>query len=213
MSSPQSQAQRDRQAARERAAQMRRQQRAQERRRSVLVWSGVVAVVIVIAAAVALTIAREQANKPSLADVRSYTPPQGHVEGPVKYPQTPPAGGEHAPVWLNCGVYTNPVPNENAVHSLEHGAMWVTYRPDLAAPQVAKLRQALPETYAVLSPYPGLPAPVVVSAWGRQLTLTGADDARLAAFTKEFRLGPQVPEPGAACTGGIGSPANPSVAP
>jgi hypothetical protein len=55
----------------------------------------------------------------------------------------------------------------------------------------------------VLSPYPGLPAPVVASAWGKQLKLTGADDPRLAAFIREYRQGPQTPEPGAACTGGL----------
>ncbi len=216
MSPSQTPAQRDRRAARERVAQMRKEQKAQERRRSLLVWGGVVVAVLAIAGAVTFAIAREQANKPSLAAVRSYTPSQGHVEGPVKYAQTPPAGGEHSPVWLNCGVYTKPVPSENTVHSMEHGALWVTYRPDLPAAQVERLRAAMPETYAVLSPYAGLPAPVVASAWGRQLELTGADDPRLPAFIKQFRLGPQSPEPGAACTGGTDGttpPAGPGVTP
>ena len=35
-----------------------------------------------------------------------------------------------------------------------------------------------------------------------QLALTGADDPRLEAFVKQYRQGPQTPEPGAACTGG-----------
>src|SRR5690606_33576299 len=37
-----------------------------------------------------------------------------HVEGRVTYAQTPPVGGEHNPVWLNCGIYDQPVRNENA---------------------------------------------------------------------------------------------------
>src|SRR5690348_12659451 len=48
--------------------------------------------------------------------------PRDHKAGPLTYPQTPPVGGVHNPVWQNCGIYNQPVANENAVHSLEHGA-------------------------------------------------------------------------------------------
>src|SRR5215217_3837704 len=54
-----------------------------------------------------------------------------HVQGPIEYPQVPPVGGPHNPIWVNCGVYEQPVPSEMAVHSLEHGAVWITYRLDL----------------------------------------------------------------------------------
>ena len=192
----------DRQAARDRVAAMRSQQQAMDRRRRLAIIGAATAAVLAIAGAVTISIVREQASKPSLSAVQSYTVKQGHVTTAVTYAQTPPAGGEHAPVWLNCGTYPKPVPNENAVHAMEHGAVWVTYRPDLPAAQVQQLRQAIPDTYAVLSPYPGLPAPVVASAWGKQLALTGPDDPRLDAFVRAYRQGPQTPEPGAACTGG-----------
>ncbi len=192
----------DRQAARDRVAAMRSQQQAMDRRRRLAIIGAATAAVLAIAGAVTISIVREQASKPSLSAVQSYTVKQGHVTTAVTYAQTPPAGGEHAPVWLNCGTYPKPVPNETAVHAMEHGAVWVTYRPDLPAAQVQQLRQAIPDTYAVLSPYPGLPAPVVASAWGKQLALTGPDDPRLDAFVRAYRQGPQTPEPGAACTGG-----------
>ena len=192
----------DREERRHRAATMAAAQKAQERRRSVLLWGGVATVIVAMVAAVGIVVLKERADRPTLDAVRSYTVSQGHVTTPVAYPQTPPAGGEHAPVWLNCGTYTKPVPNENAVHSMEHGAVWVTYRDDLPAEQVTKLTATLPDTYSVLSPYKGLTAPVVASAWGKQLALDSADDPRLAEFVKAYRQGPQTPEPGAACTGG-----------
>ena len=144
----------------------------------------------------------------NLAGVKTYTGlTRNHVQTKVTYKQTPPVGGDHNPVWLNCGIYTSPVPNENAVHDLEHGAVWITYKPDLAKADVQKLTDvAKGQTYLDLSPYPGLPAPVVVSAWGKQLYLTGAGDPRLQAFIKKYKQGPQTPEPGAACTGGTGTP-------
>ncbi|EWT07760.1 hypothetical protein N864_23670 [Intrasporangium chromatireducens Q5-1] len=189
---------------------MRAAERARERRRTIALWASITAVVAAIAVAVTLVIVREQASRPALDAVRSFTVAQGHVTTPVTYPQTPPAGGEHAPVWLNCGVYSQPVPNENAVHSLEHGAVWVTYRPDLPKDQVAALAKELPDTYVVLSPYPGLRAPIVASAWGKQLELTGVDDPRLPEFVKEYRQGPQTPERGAACTGGTDGTSSPA---
>jgi len=131
-----------------------------------------------------------------------------HVEEAVdyqaKYGMSPPAGGDHNAVWLNCGAYDQPQPNENAVHALEHGAIWVTY--DAAAlddSEVESLRHAVPSTFAIVSPYADLPAPVVVSAWGAQVQLDGADDERLASFITKYWKASSAPEPGAACTGGL----------
>jgi hypothetical protein len=130
-----------------------------------------------------------------------------HVSGTVDYEQIPPVGGPHNPIWQNCGIYDQPVPNEQAVHSLEHGAAWITYQPDLPDDAVALLRDLVRgKAHVLLSPYEGLPAPVVASAWGVQLKLDGADDPRLPAFIAQFANGPQTPEPGAPCSGGTGSP-------
>jgi hypothetical protein len=132
---------------------------------------------------------------------------RNHVNEQVTYAQTPPVGGDHAPVWQNCGVYLEPIPNETGVHSMEHGAVWITYGKDLPDDQVSKL-QALgrTQTYVVVSPYDDLGSPLVLSAWGKQLRLTSADDARLEQFLTAYRQGPQTPEPGAVCTNGYGTP-------
>ncbi|HZY44457.1 MAG TPA: DUF3105 domain-containing protein, partial [Anaerolineae bacterium] len=58
---------------------------------------------------------------------------RGHSPSPQIYQEVPPVGGTHDPAWLNCGIYDQPVRTENAVHSMEHGAVWITYQPDLAA--------------------------------------------------------------------------------
>lgn len=189
-------------SGRERAAPLRRHEAARERRTKMLTWGVPALVVLVLAGGVAVAVVRNRTTAPSLA-VRSYADlGRNHVEGPQSYPQTPPVGGDHNATWLKCGVYDKPAPNENAVHSLEHGAVWVTYRPDLPSDQVQTLRQEVDGPYLILSPSEGIPAPVVASAWGKQLNLTGASDPRLKAFIKAYRQGPQTPEPGAVCTGG-----------
>lgn len=138
--------------------------------------------------------------------VETFENASEHVEGIVDYEQTPPAGGQHNQVWLNCGVYTEPVPNENAVHSMEHGAIWVTYDPSLSDDELTTLRGKLPSSYVILSPFEGLPSPIVLSGWNSQLQVDDADDERVAQFLEEYWLSQDVPEPGALCTGGLDAP-------
>lgn len=124
-----------------------------------------------------------------------------HTEETVDYDQDPPAGGPHNPVWQNCGFYKESVRNEHAVHSQEHGAVWVTYGADLAEEDLARLRRLADRNdYLLVSPYPALPAPLVASAWGARVELEGVDDPRLRDFVRQFAE--QGPEPGAPCTGG-----------
>ncbi len=130
-----------------------------------------------------------------------------HEDGPLEYDTVPPVGGTHNPRWLACDVYDEPVPAEQAVHSLEHGAVWITYRPDLPADQLEVLtEQAASNNYVLVSPYEGLPSPIVMSAWGLQLQLEDASDHRLPVFVAKYANGDQTPEPGAPCSGGVGTP-------
>ena len=125
-----------------------------------------------------------------------------HTTDPVEYPQDPPAGGPHDPSWQKCAVYDAPVRNENAVHSMEHGAVWITYQPDLPESERTVLAElAEGQRYILISPYPELKDPVVASAWGAQLRLDDVNDPRLQAFIA--RYAGQGPEPGANCDSGV----------
>lgn len=130
----------------------------------------------------------------------------GHVEGPVTYAVVPPVGGPHSATWMNAGVYTSPIPPERAVHNLEHGAVWITYDPDLPAAQVSALtdfvkkQSMIPEgktasgedqanRFVDLSPWNSnnLPSPIVISSWGYQLRVQSPTDPRLQQFVDTFR--------------------------
>ncbi|MBN9620481.1 MAG: DUF3105 domain-containing protein, partial [Actinobacteria bacterium] len=116
---------------------------------------------------------------------------------------TPPVGGNHAPVWADCTgtVYPNPIADENAMHSFEHGAVWITYQPALPAAQVKQLAQLVTgQDYTFMSPYPGQRSRISVSSWGYQLAVASPDDPRLAEFIGTLRKNPATtPEPGASC--------------
>ena len=205
------------QGASERAArltQIREQQRRAERRRTALITGASALVAAVLIAVTTIVIVGEQRRQADIVEaaagdipgVQTFTDLSAtHVQQPVQYEQTPPVGGDHAGVWANCGTYSEPIPSELAVHSLEHGAVWVTYDPDLPGEQVQRLTDlAEGNAYVLLSPFEGLPEqPVVASAWGTQLALETADDPRLEQFLVKYQQGEQTPEPGAPCTGGV----------
>jgi hypothetical protein len=206
----------EREDRRARIEELRAQQKRAERRRTLMIVGPAVLLVVVLIAVVGVLIFQEaqrqneveEAAKQPIQGVQSFDKlTREHVDTPVTYPQTPPVGGNHNAVWLNCGIYPEQVPNENAVHDLEHGAVWVTYQPNLPAAQVDKLKQlARANDYMLLSPYEGIKTPVVASAWGKQLALPSADDPRLEVFLRTYLQGKQTPEPGAPCTGGTGTP-------
>ncbi|MGB3763916.1 MAG: DUF3105 domain-containing protein [Ornithinimicrobium sp.] len=182
-----------------RAAAMAREAKRQDRRRSFFIWGALGLVLALIVGAVAFAVV----SRPSLAAVTEYEDlGRDHVTEAVEYPQDPPVGGDHNAAWWNCGVYTEPIPAYHAVHSLEHGAVWLTYQPDLPADQIQTLTDLADQEFMLLSPDDQQTSPVVATAWGNQLLLDSADDERLPMFITEFRQGPQTPEPGAACTGG-----------
>ncbi len=132
-----------------------------------------------------------------------------HVETPVDYDPSPPVGGDHLSVWQDCGFYDAAIITEAGVHSLEHGAVWVTYDRTLPEEQLEQLQQLAAEhPYLLVSPMAGLPSPVVASAWGVQLELGSVDDERLPAFLVAYLQGPQNPEPGAPCSGGLAGTAS-----
>lgn len=145
---------------------------------------------------------------PSIAGVQVYRGLSNrHLtkgQYPQVYPQSPPVGGPHSPAWLKCGVYDRQVPKENAVHSLEHGAVWITYQPELTAAQVSvvvALANAHRE-YVLVSPYSGQDAAVIATAWGLQLRVQSPDDPRLAEFVRTYAGGNQGGEQGSGCTNG-----------
>ena len=170
----------------------------------IIIGSIIIITILILGGMAALSLRNNQrynVNIPGLAVFTDLT--AGHQEGIVTYEQTPPVGGPHNAAWQTCGVYDGQIANEHAVHSLEHGAVWITYQPDLAQAEVDKLADITRRgTHRLLSPYPGIDSPIVISAWGYQLKLDSADDQRLMDFIQHYEQGPNTPEPGASCSGG-----------
>ncbi|UQX00918.1 DUF3105 domain-containing protein [Streptomyces sp. RerS4] len=205
-----------------RIAEMRRAEKARERRNKVLAIGISTAIVVgLVGFGTWVLIDQKQEEKQQAKDAaaarkapvngeQTWDPTKlgrNHVQTPVKYEMNPPVGGDHHPRWTNCDgdVYQNPLPEVNAVHSLEHGAVWVTYNEKAAKADVDKLAEKVGKTpYTLMSPVKEQAGAIMLSAWGKQLTVDSASDPRVAQFFTKYVQGPQTPEPGAACTNGLG---------
>lgn len=204
-----------------RIAEMRRAEKARERRNRILTIGASVAVVTALVVGGVVLVRSQDDGGSTTADssnpghwttgkdgVKTWSSKlsQTHVTKTVKYPMTPPAGGDHDARWMNCNgdVYTKELNNMNAVHSLEHGSVWVTYTSKAAKADVEKLAAKVKQTpYTLMSPYEGQAAPIMLTAWGHQRTVTSADDPNVAKFFETYVQGAQTPEKGATCQGGL----------
>jgi hypothetical protein len=140
------------------------------------------------------------ASKP-IAGVQSFSGlSRNHIATDLAPTTLPPTGGDHAANWTECGIYTSPVDTSMSVHSLEHGAAWISYQTKLPKDQIKTLESFVtPNSYRLIAPYDNLASPIVLSAWGKQLSVDNASDSRIAVFLKAFTQGPDTPEPGAPC--------------
>jgi len=131
-----------------------------------------------------------------------------HKVGPVDYSKmamSPPVGGPHNQNWQRCqgDVYDAPIATEHAIHSMEHGAVWITYKPDLAQDQVEQLaKRVRGNDYTLMSPFEKQEAPISVQTWGYQLKVDNANDARIDEFLKALRQRSSIEGSGATCTSG-----------
>ncbi|AAZ54678.1 hypothetical protein JCM3263A_03870 [Thermobifida fusca] len=188
------------------ALEMRARREREARNRKITKIAAIIATVSLVAGGIGYLFYLDYRDR-NIEGLKEYTGlTRKHVTEDVDYEQSPPVGGDHHAAWQNCGVYDAPLRDLHAVHSLEHGAVWITYRPDLPEDEVKKLAEFYtPGSYVLVSPYEGdMPAPIVASAWGLQLGVESADDPRLPRFLRAYERGPQTPEPGAACHGAVG---------
>ncbi|PSM41296.1 hypothetical protein C6Y14_21150 [Streptomyces dioscori] len=206
-----------------RIEEMRRAEQSRERRNRVLTITASVIVVAGLVAGGAFLIKSQSDDKDSAASdskaasgkfvtgedgVKKWSTKltQNHVTKDVKYPMEPPVGGDHNQVWMNCNgdVYEDAIKNVNAVHSLEHGAVWVTYNSKASDADVKALAEKVKKTpYSLMSPVEDQQDPIMLSAWGHQRTVKSASDPDVGTFFETYVQGKQTPEPGAACTNGL----------
>lgn len=119
---------------------------------------------------------------------------QQHVSGLTNRPNTKleiDTSGNHDQQPLPWQVYSQEVPDANAIHNLEHGGIYISYKPDLPADQVAKIKSLFSKPYsrknfspikAIVAPRAANSAPIVMSSWTRSMKLDKYDEEKMVDY-------------------------------
>ncbi len=133
-----------------------------------------------------------------------------HIEPPVEFATSPSTGGDHYPFWQNCDFYTEPVPEGAATHSMEHGAVWITYNADATTSEDLAILESLSEgnNKLLITPYDHEDT-VILSAWGVQQRgvpspSTPEGTRVIAEFIESWADNPVLAEAGVRCDGAAG---------
>jgi hypothetical protein len=118
---------------------------------------------------------------------------------PVSYGTNPPSSGPHYDAWAAYKTYEEAVPRGYWVHSLEHGAVVISYSCTDCDDEIEAARQAVeavgvdPDccndelclssvSRVILTPDPLLDVPWAASSWGRTLTADCFEPAVFQSF-------------------------------
>lgn len=82
------------------------------------------------------------------------------------YNSNPPSSGWHYVEPARGGFYRNPIPDENVIHSLEHGDIWISYRKYISE-EAKSILEEFAGQYVVVSPREENEADISLVSWGR----------------------------------------------
>ena len=149
---------------------------------------------LIILGTVGFTVAKKKSDppEPPRPGIEQADKGRNHVaDGTVTYgePEPPTSGDHSSPVpWQ---AYEQELPDMNVIHNLEHGGIYVAYRPDLPADQVAKIKELFfrpfsndkfSPTKAVTAPRAANGSPIIMSSWNRNMKLDSFDEQKMMDF-------------------------------
>ncbi|MEA2433804.1 MAG: hypothetical protein QOG54_1261 [Actinomycetota bacterium] len=126
----------------------------------------------------------------------------------VDYPMSPPVSGQHAPNPAPCGVQDTQIQNELMVHTLEHGAIGLLYKPDLEIDSIRSLENIVSgyDDHVFSAPYADMSTPIAIVAWAHTMRLDSVDEAAIQEFIDTFKTSGDAPEPEQVCDNTQNSP-------
>lgn len=113
---------------------------------------------------------------------------QEHIEvgaTHIAYNSNPPTSGPHYVQPAEWGVYDKELPDEQVIHNLEHGGIWISYK-DIDGDTKSKL-EALGKKYprsVVVTPRSSNDKPITLASWGRLEKLEVFDESIIKTYIK-----------------------------
>lgn len=151
-------------------------------------------IIAVLSAGVIGYVALNKETRPPTPRLGQNQPDKGttHVPtGEAKYETDLPTSGPHNQQPAPWGSYKQEIPNENLVHSMEHGGVIVTYKPGLDQATVEKIDRLFVKPFsnrkftpskAIVMPYAKNDAPIVMRSWNRIFRLQQFDERAMVDY-------------------------------
>lgn len=108
------------------------------------VWSTIVVILIGLAGLGVVKLAKNAGPQGPDQSVFYATQSRDHIEVGTEHPvynSNPPSGGWHYILTAKKQFYAEPIPDEYAIHNLEHGDIWITYHPRVSEAVKNELKQ------------------------------------------------------------------------
>ncbi len=99
-----------------------------------------------------------------------------------EYNSNPPTSGWHYAQSADWGVYKNELPDEQLVHNLEHGGIWISYKGIDETAVLALEKISRSESKVILEPRSKNDAPISLVSWGKLQKLEKFDEAAVKNF-------------------------------
>ena len=118
----------------------------------------------------------------------------------VDYKTNPPTSGSHYAEPADWGVYGEAIPDERLVHNLEHGGIWISYRPSISDAAKDRLT-ALAKSYkskVIMVPREKNDTDIALVSWGRIYKMGIAsdgsfDEKAIKNYIKKYKdTGPEI---------------------
>ena len=116
---------------------------------------------------------------------------------PEPYNSNPPSSGAHYLAPANWGIYDYEINDKILIHNLEHGGIWISYRPKVSPEVVSYLKTFVDDnknSKLVMAPRSKNDADIAIVAWGRVLkvniqegVLADADKENIRTFYQRLK--------------------------
>ncbi|OGE80761.1 MAG: hypothetical protein A3H72_02390 [Candidatus Doudnabacteria bacterium RIFCSPLOWO2_02_FULL_48_8] len=153
----------------------------------------VIVIVIVLGIGFWLFQASKQAQAPENLPGQTFEN-QGNehlTEGSTDHPaynSNPPTSGWHWPQPAAWGVYSSTLPDEQLIHNLEHGGIWISYKPGTVDQTTIDKLQDFTKRYrkVIIEPRETNEAPIAFCAWTRLQTFAQFDELAMIKFIEAY---------------------------
>jgi len=175
----------------------RKQGQRKKRTRNIGLW--IIVVLILVSAGFGIwKVIKKMAPKGPDPSVESSIQGRDHIGIGATHPaynSNPPSSGSHYGEAAKAGFYDEELPDEQLVHNMEHGEIWISYRPEVGDKIIDELKKFAGSTVTV-TPRSANDMDIALAAWGRldkfNVIEGGLDKPRIENFiTRHIDKGPE----------------------